>query len=302
MLFVCPTNKLASNYKGKGITLNKFFGVGLTEDTKFKRFDCSAYDTVVFDEIFFASLRNLRRIKRYCDEHPEKIIIATGDTEQLESIDPVSNQKNYDDYSNFCVNLIFPHGIQLKENKRLKTERDKKRLAAIKKDVFDRSLTPKQAIQKHFSFTKQLTTKFNIAYKNKTCGEVNQRVRAMLRKRQDYEVGEVLVCRRYTKLGRSKITFNVNYEYTITAVREATLQLDEDVWLPLTLIKSSFTHNYCRTCHSFQGSSVDEGITILIGVIISRIASGSGQPSLGRGPWIKFSFGTTMKERRTLKS
>jgi hypothetical protein len=43
------------------------------------------YDTIVFDEIFFSSIRKLARIKRYCDEHPDKIVIATGDTSQLES-------------------------------------------------------------------------------------------------------------------------------------------------------------------------------------------------------------------------
>ena len=41
VLFVCPTNKLASNYKEHGCTINKFFGVGLTEGTKMAKFDDS---------------------------------------------------------------------------------------------------------------------------------------------------------------------------------------------------------------------------------------------------------------------
>ena len=32
--------------------------------------------------------------------------------------------------------------------------------------------------------------------------------------------------------------------------------------LPVSLIKKNFVHNYCRTCHSFQGSTIDESITI----------------------------------------
>ena len=94
VLFVCPTNKLASNYGEHGehgVTLNKFFSIGMTEDSKMARFDDSPYDSVVFDEIFFASIRKLARIKNYADKHPEKIIIATGDTNQLETIDIVSN-------------------------------------------------------------------------------------------------------------------------------------------------------------------------------------------------------------------
>ena len=108
VLFVCPTNKLASKYGEDGCTINRFFAIGLTEDTKMAKFDDSPYDTVVFDEIFFSSVRKLARIKRYCEEHPEKIIIATGDTCQLESIDCITNQHDYDEYYNRCIDLIFP--------------------------------------------------------------------------------------------------------------------------------------------------------------------------------------------------
>ena len=78
VLFVCPTNKLANNYKEDGCTINKFFGIGLTEDTKMAKFDDSGYDAIVFDEIFFCSVRNLARIKRYCESNPEKIVVAKG--------------------------------------------------------------------------------------------------------------------------------------------------------------------------------------------------------------------------------
>ena len=70
VLFVCPTNKLASNYKEDGCTINKFFNIGLTEDTNMAKFDDSGYDTIVFDKICFCSVRNLARIKRYCDAIP----------------------------------------------------------------------------------------------------------------------------------------------------------------------------------------------------------------------------------------
>ena len=32
--------------------------------------------------------------------------------------------------------------------------------------------------------------------------------------------------------------------------------------MPLQVIQKNFIHNYCRTCHSFQGSSIDDAITI----------------------------------------
>ena len=51
------------NTKITGITLNKFFGFGLTENTKITKFDDSDYQVIVFDEIFFYTPSILARIK-----------------------------------------------------------------------------------------------------------------------------------------------------------------------------------------------------------------------------------------------
>ena len=40
------------------------------------------------------------------------------------------------------------------------------------------------------------------------------------------------------------------------------ITLSNAMTLPIHLIKKNFVHNYCRTCHSFQGSSIDEAITV----------------------------------------
>ena len=83
----------------------------------------------------FPNVKNLTRIERFCDQHPEKIIIATGDTDQLECIDLITNKKDYDEYCNFCINSISPFGIGLQENKRLKNKKDREKLKKIKKDI-----------------------------------------------------------------------------------------------------------------------------------------------------------------------
>ena len=62
------------------------------------RFDDSALDVIVFDEIYFASVRMLAKIKRYSESNPSKIILATGDINQLETIDLISNQLDYETY------------------------------------------------------------------------------------------------------------------------------------------------------------------------------------------------------------
>ncbi|MFM7988969.1 MAG: hypothetical protein ACKPKO_57615, partial [Candidatus Fonsibacter sp.] len=128
-----------------------FFGIGLTESTKLAKFDDSGYDTIVFDEIFFCTVRNPARIKRYCESNPDKIVVATGDTGQLECIYCITNQNNDDEYYNKCVDMIFPVGMFLKENKRLKSKKDKDTLKRFKRDIFDESIPVSQTIGKYFT-------------------------------------------------------------------------------------------------------------------------------------------------------
>ena len=113
-------------------TLNKFCGFVLTENTKITKFDDSDYQVIVCDEIFFYTPSILARIKKYCVENDSKIIIATGDTDQLEPVGQISNNLNYDSYMNQCINIIFENLMQFKENKRLKTKEDKDKLKKIK--------------------------------------------------------------------------------------------------------------------------------------------------------------------------
>jgi len=261
VLFVCPTNKLASNYGENGCTINRFFSIGMTEESKMAKFDDSSYDTIVFDEIFFASVRKLARIKRYCDEHPDKIVIATGDTNQLECIDCITNQHDYDEYYNKCVDLIFPDNMYFKENKRLKRKKDKETLRQFKQDIFDETIPAETTIKKYFKMTKDLETVYNVAYRNATCEKVSQRVRSeLLRKMGEYCIGEVLVCRTYFKI--RKQVFNVNYEYKITALECEAITLNNTLLVPIDTVRKNFIHAYCRTCHSFQGTSLDERLTI----------------------------------------
>ena len=64
VLFVCPTNKLVQQYKAAGITINKFFSIGINANAKMAKFDDSGFDTIVFDEIYMSDLHKLTRIKK----------------------------------------------------------------------------------------------------------------------------------------------------------------------------------------------------------------------------------------------
>ena len=109
--FVGPTDKLVQKYGDAGVTVNRFFSIGINANTKMRMFDDSDYDTIVFDEIYMSDVHKLARIRKYCDENPDKIIIATGDTSQLEPINSLSNQFEYDYDSDYCINRIFKFGI-----------------------------------------------------------------------------------------------------------------------------------------------------------------------------------------------
>jgi len=262
VLFVCPTNKLAIN--NKGITINKLFGFGMTDDVKMTKFDDTDYDVVVFDEIYFYSVGMLQKIKRYCDNHLDKIIIATGDMNQLEPIECMGN--NIDtNYLDTCINFIFPYEVYLQENKRLKTEEDKALLKQLKHDIFNIELSETDIIKKYFQMTDKITTESNIAYTNKRCSSVAKQVRINLGKKDDYEVGEILVCRKFFKM--KGIRFNVNYEYEIVKCYDNSICIrdnsnGEEFNVLRKLIDNNFIFSYCGTCHSLQGSSIDKPITI----------------------------------------
>ena len=74
-----------------------------------------------------------------------------------------------------------------------------------------------------------------------------------------------MVCRKFVKEGSYK--FRVNFEFTITANEGDTLTLKDESVNETAIVKKStaskyFVYSYCRTCHSFQGSSIDDKITI----------------------------------------
>jgi hypothetical protein len=276
VLFVCPTNRLAQKYKQRGVTANKFFGIGFSkgeEDEKSKNefvvkiFDHSDYNVIVFDEIYFSSLRMLAKIRRFCSDNPDKIVVATGDTSQLPPVEQYTNTKEYAVYADECINIIFPNEIYLNENKRLKTKEDRERLEQIYSDIFDPNITLKKTIKKYFKFTKEHTTSNKaIAYKNDTCSNVSKHIRKQLGKQKEYEAGETLICREYFKLNKED-TMYVNYEYEITDVKDKTLILqdiagDKKYEVKITDARRKFIFSYCSTCHSAQGQTIDSNITV----------------------------------------
>ncbi|MFM7980794.1 MAG: hypothetical protein ACKPKO_15890, partial [Candidatus Fonsibacter sp.] len=88
----------------------------------------------------------------------DKIVVATGDTDQLEFIDCITKQNDYDEYYNRCVDMIFPVGMFLNENKRLKSNKDKDTLKRFKQDIFDDNIPVSQTIDRYFNTVKDINT------------------------------------------------------------------------------------------------------------------------------------------------
>ena len=267
VVFVCPTNKLLQAFEGEAMTLNKFFGINFA-DAKLEPFDHSGYDVVVFDEIYFSSLSTYWRIKQFTEENKNrKILIAIGDTKQLKPVQEVTNTQDYETFTDGIIDNIFEYNIMLKECKRLHTQGDKDRLKNIKDDILVNRLSVFEIIDKYFQYTTDISgSKNNIAYLNTTCKNVSNAIRKLENRRDEYEVGEFLICREYTKTQTS--TFNVNFKYKIvhigsdgifTLKNVKTLILQS---LPVKKVRENFIFASCCTCHSAQGTSIDDTISI----------------------------------------
>ena len=111
----------------------------------------------------------------------------------------------------------------------------------------------------------------NSALRNEICENVSKTIRKINNKTVDYEVGEILICRKYFSF--KDIKFNVNYEYVISQINDQELVLSDhsitnSYSVAIKVVKANFIHGYCRTCHSLQGSSISREITIFAWILL----------------------------------
>jgi len=173
--------------------------------------------------------------------------------------------------------------------------------------LFSENFKPSQ-LRKYFKFNNIETTN-NVSYRNDIADTVSKTIRTKLNKSGEYEIGETLICKTYTKSKgfiklknsdefktRSNIKMNKNcsfdiveikeeslvisqsvcdlikvdqensfeYEYEVIATKNDYLMISYNVLIELNLkfIRSNFVHSYCRTCHSLQGMTLNDNITI----------------------------------------
>ena len=267
VLFVVGTNHLGQNCECDSATVNKFFSIAVDEGEALPTFDYSSYDVTCFDEIYFNPPRILSKIYKFINENKrDKIIIATGDTNQLPTLEPLSNTRTFEECADEYVKVMFKYEIFLKECKRLKSEEDKLKLKNIKDDIFINKLPYKIIIEKYFNFVDEIEVCYNnIAYENKTCKFVSGKIRELLNKEHEYENDDIVICKEYFKV--SNFTFNVNIRYRITNIENGIITLQnvkplEEKSIPIDILRDRFIYSYCYTAHSCQGCSVEDDIVV----------------------------------------
>ena len=266
VLFVVPNNRQIQEIKCEAVTLNRFFSIPVHKGDELPYYDHSEYNVIVFDEVYMANAYILNKIREFTIRYKnQKIIIGTGDTKQLPPINDLSNTQPYDTYADNCINIIFNNDIFLEICKRV-GEKDRETMNSLYNDFWLNKLPIETIAHKYFQFTNStLTSPNNIAYTNARCDAVAKDVRQKLGKTSKYEVGEILICRKYLQKEGMKFNVNIRYKilhhiddkYVIQDIKEKTKYLVEE-----KILNNHFRYGYCATCHSCQRASIGDRITI----------------------------------------
>ena len=282
VVFVSPFNAQSIELKKEGydgVTINKFFGKGMGDMNMGMAYDWSAKKLIVFDEILLNNIHYLNMVRDFVNKHGEEItIVANGDQNQLKPINfGVNNVKDETNYRMDCVKSIFPNTVILKKIKRLKSARDRNRMKRIKKAIFKG--TPIEKICEEFGIKmvrdmKDVETTSNIAYFNFRCNYVNKAIHGKAKKPPDIskvnnvEVWEglELQCKTHYKNKGGFKTF-VNNLYRVEGIGKYIKIVDQadsnNVFhMERDMLWKIFALPYCYTCHSKQGCSIAEAITI----------------------------------------
>ena len=277
VLFVVPTHRLLQEKEVEAKTYNKFFSIAVQQDAgeKLPSFDYSSYDIIVFDEIYMSNLYVLNKVRLFMQNNPDKMVVATGDVKQLQGVEILTNCQNPATYIDDCLNTMFEYNIFLTICKRVgakdSIEGDKNReiIKTMYEDFWEKELPVEEIIPKYFETTDDImASEHNIAYTNIRCRNVANEIRSRLNKKDKYEVGEILIARKWIETPR----VNVNIRYKIMSMKqdERGLQITlqnitnekDKFMLYEPIVDANFIYSYCATCHSSQGASVKGSITI----------------------------------------
>jgi hypothetical protein len=282
VLFVTPWNNLCADLLNDGFdacTLCSLLGVRVNEkhdevETKVAM-NIENFEVIVFDEIFCHPVKNLARIKEFMSVNYKKRFFATGDPDQNPPIEQNLTVANKKEYYGDIISMLFPNVITLKISKRLKNPTEGDTLRKIKEEIFKSKKFDPVAISK--KYFKCITDPKDaagccITYRNISGEILNKKKheeREVPKKFVEYKgikyySGVELRCRKYYKSKSEKLF--VNFVYVIEEIDKKEIKLNDRTTgkiftLPINVL-DNFSLNYAQTCHSLQGITVQDAITI----------------------------------------
>ena len=212
------------------------------------------------------------RIRGFVKRSPNKVTIGAGDAKQLPPIEDLTKSKKPDEYADECINQIFKYNVMLTIYKRLGQQGDptadgnRKTLDAMYEDMWLHKISSPEFVHKYFNTTSDNTASTkNIAYTNTRCLTVSNAIRESLGKTEKNEVDEILIWRVCEKTNNVK--FTVNYRFRIVNISKNIAKLEnvaskQQYVTDLATLDKHFKYDYCTTCHSAQGASID-GKTVI---------------------------------------
>ena len=172
----------------------------------------------------------------------------------------MTNCQNPATYIDNCLDIIFKYNIFFKVCKRVgakdseEGDRNREIINNMYNGFWENKLPIQDIIPKYFETTDDImASEHNIAYTNIRCRNVANEIRNRLNKKDKYEVGEILIARKWIKQPR----VNANLRYRITSIEQdelgaqITLQNianDEDKFMLFDpIVDANFIYSYCAT-------------------------------------------------------
>jgi hypothetical protein len=162
---------------------------------------------------------------------------------------------------------MFYNNITLHDNKRCVLKKDQERIKKITQKI--RECTDKKKcidiLKANFRIIydkKHIITGKNVVALNRTCDWVNSLIHKPLGGEVYYQ-GLELICRKTISINKQKLISNNTYE--ILDIKNDIFKLsdgDSEFEINKNFIYKYFKLSYAKTCHSYQGLSENEPITI----------------------------------------
>ena len=256
-------------------------------------------EVFLYDPWMLGHVRQFVQKNLLMEDGTERRFFGAGDPNQNQ---PIFNLLAQGDdakaYYSKAVSSIFPNQITLRVCKRVKfknpaseeqveaNEKQRELLTEIRNQVLN-SDRPLLDIAR--SYFKPITTLeeaegMAVCYTNKTANIVNNYKQSLLVKDmpagtvktyggRTFYVGQRLRCRKYHNFGNADAPkLYVNYTYEVTGFAQDDKKRDglkikgsdgSETFITFALERTNFSYSHAHTCHSLQGSTATEGITLL---------------------------------------